>query len=375
MGACRGERSLRPPAVRRRPGPHLRPGPAGAPRRRQAHPLDVVRLPAGRGAGPQRDGAALRDLRTAGSPRLPLPPGARPPSRRVRPRAHRPRHRRPGRGVRTGRRPEAAVVDDAVRPRRPRRAGVPRGARPLLRRRRGRRDDQPALDRDKLPGRSGHRSLSGGTPPFVASSASTQRASRCPDDRRGPDPSRTAELTKHADLMARVLLQHHATERELLWPALFRSLPIAVQDAAREPIGDWTHRTALLDHTLRDLSTHARQWAVAPTEPSRAAFARACGRVAEAVEAAQAAEERDLLPLLHRLPDSEWAAVSRAARCTLSGREQMLVLGLALEDACAIDRARLLAGLPSTVRTAWRVVGRRNFRTAVVRLRGAPPAA
>jgi len=191
----------------------------------------------------------------------------------------------------------------------------------------------------------------------------------------GDDVARAAELTRHADLMARVLLQHHATERELLWPALFRSLPMGVQDAVREPIGDWTHRTALLDHTLRDLSTHARQWAVAPTEPSRAAFARACGRVADAVEAAQAAEERDLLPLLHRLPDSEWAAVSRAARCTLSGREQMLVLGLALEDACAIDRARLLAGLSPAVRTAWRVVGRRNFRAAVVRLRGAPPAA
>jgi hypothetical protein len=42
---------------------------------------------------------------------------------------------------------------------------------------------------------------------------------------------------------------------------------------------------------------------------------------------------------------------------------------------------RMLAGLAGwapaddTVRTAWRVVGHRNFRTAVVRLRGAPPAA
>ncbi len=53
----------------------------------------------------------------------------------------------------------------------------------------------------------------------------------------------------------------------------------------------------------------------------------------------------------------------------------MLVLGLALEDACAIDRARLLAGLSPAARTAWRVVGRRNFRATVVRLRGAPPAA
>jgi hypothetical protein len=67
--------------------------------------------------------------------------------------------------------------------------------------------------------------------------------------------------------------------------------------------------------------------------------------------------------------------VARAARNTLSGPEQMMVLGLALEDASAIDRARLMAGLPPAARTAWRVFGRRTFRAAVVRLRGAPPAA
>ena len=98
--------------------------------------------------------------------------------------------------------------------------------------------------------------------------------------------------------------------------------------------------------------------------------------MADAVDAHTAAEEAELLPLLARyLPDGEWTAVCRAAGNALSGREQMLVLGLALEDACALDRARLLAGLSPAARTAWRVVGRRNFRAAVVRLRGAPPAA
>jgi hypothetical protein len=189
------------------------------------------------------------------------------------------------------------------------------------------------------------------------------------------DADRTGEITRHADLVARVLLQHHTTERELLWPALFRALPASEHDAAREAISAWTSRTALLDHTLRDLSTAARQWAVATTVPARDAFVRACTRLADAVDAATAAEERDLLPLLSQhLCDSEWASVTRAATTTLSGREQMLVLGLVLEDSCAIDRARLLAGLSPAARTAWRVVGQRNFRAAVVRLRGAPPA-
>ncbi len=190
------------------------------------------------------------------------------------------------------------------------------------------------------------------------------------------DASRAADLTAHADLIARVLLQHHATERQLLWPALFRHVPDAEQDLARQQVADWTSRTALLDHTLRDLSMHARQWAVAQTEPGRDAFARACARVADAVDASTGAEECALLPLIGRhLPDDEWVAVARAAQNTLSGTEQMLVLGLALEDASAIDRARLMAGLSPSARTAWRLFGRRTFRAAVVRLRGAPPAA
>jgi hypothetical protein len=197
-------------------------------------------------------------------------------------------------------------------------------------------------------------------------------ASWAPDD----DAARTADLTAHADLLSRILLQHHATERELLWPALFRNVPAPEQETAREIIGAWTSRTAALDHSLRDIVTVARQWAVAGTLPARNGFVRACTRLAAEVDAHTAAEERDLLPLLSRyLPDAEWTAVSRAATTTLSGREQLMVLGLALEDACAIDRARLLAGLSPATRTAWRVVGRRNYRATVVRLRGAPPAA
>lgn len=190
------------------------------------------------------------------------------------------------------------------------------------------------------------------------------------------DADRTADLTGHADLLSRLLLQHHATERELLWPALFRNLPAHEQDTARDHIGAWTSRAAALDHSLRDLVTVARQWAVAGTPPARNAFARACARLSVTVDVHLTAEERELLPLVARyLPAREWTAVSRAATTSLSGREQLLVLGLALEDACAIDRARLMAGLAPATRTAWRVVGRRNYRAAVVRLRGAPPAA
>jgi Hemerythrin HHE cation binding domain len=190
------------------------------------------------------------------------------------------------------------------------------------------------------------------------------------------DPQRASELSGHATLVARLLLQHHATERELLWPALFRHLPATRQDAARTVIADWTGRTAVLDHALRDLPTVARQWAVAITEPARTAFHKACGRLADTIDAHTAEEEAELLPLVgSHLPADTWAEVSNRAGTAFYGREQMLVLGLVLEDACAIDRARVLAGLSPTARTAWRLYGRRTYRATVVRLRGAPPAA
>ena len=189
------------------------------------------------------------------------------------------------------------------------------------------------------------------------------------------DAARRAELAGQADLITRVLLEHHAVERVRLWPALLRSLPAAERESARRHVVAWAHRASALDHRVRDLATLARQWAVTGTVPARDAFVRASGRLADAVAESTSAEEADLLPLLAaHLPAGEWAAACRSVGSTLSGREQMLVLGLVLEDASAIDRARVLAAVPLPVRTAWRAVGRRNFRAAVVRLRGAPPA-
>jgi hypothetical protein len=190
------------------------------------------------------------------------------------------------------------------------------------------------------------------------------------------DAGRAGHLTQHAMLVAKLLLQHHATERELLWPAVVHAVPAVQDEHARAAVAEWTHRTALLDHALRDLSTVARQWAVATTEPSRRAFEKATRRLADSIDTHVEQEEAELLPLIGRhLPAETWVKISNRAQGGFDGREQMLVLGMVLEDATAIDRARVLAGLSPAARTAWRVYGRRNYRAAVVRLRGAPPAA
>ncbi len=188
------------------------------------------------------------------------------------------------------------------------------------------------------------------------------------------DPERTAALTAHADLLGRLLLQHHAMERELLWPALLRALPGADAERGRALVAEWTVRCARLDSLLRDISTAARQWAVAGTGSAQKAFTRACVALADAVDVQTAEEERDLLPLLVHLPAGEWAGITAAAGCALSGRERRFVLGLALEDACPGERARVLAALSPATRLAWRLTGRRRHRAAVVRLRGEPPA-
>ena len=188
------------------------------------------------------------------------------------------------------------------------------------------------------------------------------------------EPARTRALTGHADLVGRLLLAHHRVERDALWPALVAAVP---DDApARTAVADWTSRSARIDAQVRDLATAGRQWAVAGTPAARDVVARACRRLADAVDAHTAAEERDLLPLLDSHLDSRrWAAVVSAGSCRLTGRERQLVLGLALEDSCAADRARLIEGLPRRQRWAWRLAGARRYRRAVVRLRGEPPAA
>ncbi|SDF07606.1 Hemerythrin HHE cation binding domain-containing protein [Blastococcus aurantiacus] len=190
------------------------------------------------------------------------------------------------------------------------------------------------------------------------------------------EPRRTRTLTGHADLVGRLLLAHHRLERDALWPALVDAVPDEHAAAVRAAVADWSVRSARIDAQVRDLATAARQWAVAGTPAARDVVARGCLRLADAVDAHTAAEERDLVPLLDAYLDTRrWAAVASAGACRLTGRERRLVLGLALEDSCAHDRARLLVGLPRRQRWAWRLAGARRYRGAVVRLRGAPPAA
>jgi hypothetical protein len=187
------------------------------------------------------------------------------------------------------------------------------------------------------------------------------------------EPGRIQAITHHAELIGRVVLHHHRVERDLLWPALQRALP--GDDGLRDRVADWTACCARIDHMLRDLATAARQWAVAGTCSARDGFAMACLDLADAVDAQTAEEERTLHPVVaEHLDAAAWSAIVASVRSDLSPAEQRLVLGLALEDACAIDRARLMAGLSLATRTAWRAVGRRQYRASVVRLRGAPPA-
>ena len=190
------------------------------------------------------------------------------------------------------------------------------------------------------------------------------------------EAERTATLTRHADLIGRVLLHHHAVEREAVWPALLRAVSAEAAEEVRAAVEDWTRRCGRIDHMLRDVSTAARQWAVAETAPARDAFARACCALADAVDEQTAVEEETLLPFLGaHLRTDDWMAIAASSHCRLSPREQLIVLGLALEDSCAGDRARLMVGLPRSIRAAWHLHGRRTYRAAVVKLRGAPPAA
>ncbi|MDP9390247.1 MAG: hemerythrin domain-containing protein [Actinomycetota bacterium] len=85
-----------------------------------------------------------------------------------------------------------------------------------------------------------------------------------PDD----EAERTATLTRHAELVGKVLLHHHAVERDAVWPALLRTVPEPPLDEVRSALDEWTARCARIDCMVRDVATAARQWAVAATPPS-----------------------------------------------------------------------------------------------------------
>jgi hypothetical protein len=190
------------------------------------------------------------------------------------------------------------------------------------------------------------------------------------------EAERTLTLTRHSELISRVLLHHHSVEREAVWPALLRAVPADEAAGVRQLLDAWTASCARIDHMLRDVATAARQWQVVGSCHARDAFAMACRAVADAVDEQTAEEERTLLPMLaEHFRTEDWTAIAHSSHCRLTAREQLLVLGLALEDSSAGDRARLLEGLPRSARMAWRVNGGRYYRSAVVKLRGAPPAA
>jgi hypothetical protein len=187
--------------------------------------------------------------------------------------------------------------------------------------------------------------------------------------------ARAKQLTGHAELVSRLVLQHHAIERDHLWPALIRQLPAPAQRLADRRVADWTSRATPIDHELRDLGTAGRRWTVAANQPARVAFHRALTEVADTHGTHTFREEVDLLPLLGTyLPAAEWARICAATHTCFSGPEQLHVLGLLLEDATTEDKRRLEQALTPTFRASWRLIGRRRYRTAVVRLRGAPPA-
>ena len=140
-------------------------------------------------------------------------------------------------------------------------------------------------------------------------------ATWAPDD----EAERTATLTRHAELVGKVLLHHHAVERDSVWPALLRTVPDDAMDEVHEALELWTACCARIDHMLRDVSTAARQWCVAATPPARRAFAASCRALAEAVDAQTDDEERALLPLLEaHLEPEDWSSIAESAHCRLT---------------------------------------------------------
>jgi hemerythrin-like domain-containing protein len=187
---------------------------------------------------------------------------------------------------------------------------------------------------------------------------------------RAGDTERAAALTEGWRIYATGLRLHHDTEDTMLWPALL---------SRAEPEADLVRRMEAqheeLSAGLEELDPLFARWAAGAEADARDALVEALGRHQEVLSAHLDDEERIVMPLVGRhITAQEWKALGERGLAETPKNRLMITLGAVLEDADESERAEFLARLPVAGRVAWRLVGRRQYRREMRRLRGTDPA-
>ncbi|CCK24536.1 hypothetical protein BN159_0157 [Streptomyces davaonensis JCM 4913] len=180
------------------------------------------------------------------------------------------------------------------------------------------------------------------------------------------DSARCLILAEHWRLYAEGLHTHHAGEDELLWPVLLPRLHLAAEQvwamqaqhrALDEGIAA-VHR--LMDRWQPDARPEVRDELA---EALRQHHLQLCSHFDE--------EEREVMPLvaLH-VTEQQWHAVGERGLAETPRNRLMIALGAILEDSPADERREFLARLPLPARLLWKLLGQRQYRREIQRVRG-----
>jgi hemerythrin-like domain-containing protein len=179
------------------------------------------------------------------------------------------------------------------------------------------------------------------------------------------DTDRARFLAKHLHGITTLLHVHHRTEDEFFWDPMRDRAPacglhVALMIRQHGAVSD---RLDAVDVLIDEWATHAAAGA-------GARLAAELDEVDRLLVEHLADEERDAFPVLDAvLSDEEWDDIHRHARRHKPPLPVFLLLGLMIDSVPEAERDEWVATqLPAPIRVAYRVVGRRQYERALMRL-------
>jgi hypothetical protein len=159
---------------------------------------------------------------------------------------------------------------------------------------------------------------------------------------------------------------HHRAEDDLVWPVVRER---AEQDAA--PVAPMEHQHEELAATITEVQDLFDAWAPTADEAGRDRLTAALAAHRTVLLAHLDDEEASAMPLVERyLTAEEWKAVGERGLAETPRNRLMIALGAILEEATPQEQAVFLGRLPGVARLLWRLVGVRQYRKEIRRVRG-----
>ncbi|NUR85609.1 MAG: hemerythrin domain-containing protein [Nonomuraea sp.] len=180
------------------------------------------------------------------------------------------------------------------------------------------------------------------------------------------DTARAEILATYATEVLTGLHHHHEAEDRLLWPLLLQRVTleadlVRTMEAQHEKVAACVAEVeALLPGWRAQAGADARDRIAAQLD-------QLYGELVPHLDQ----EEERILPLVSKhLSKAEWDALSEYARSHLPKDRLLVQLGSLLEDATPSERMKFLALMPLPARVLWRLVGQKQYRNELKKVRG-----